>query len=99
MLPEDHYQTPSHSRQNEYPTDMVIEIQRQLIIDGQFDVAQDLDIALIREKFATKYDTEIADMLIYTVEQCWRQDFGEWSDVVASVYPQWAGCWSRACVR
>lgn len=54
-------------------------LESLLIQDGQFDVAQDLNIADVLRRSPNKYDLAIKQVLDYTIDIGLRKNYGEWS--------------------
>lgn len=63
MEKEDHRQTASYGSSREAREYRAV--QKELIEQGKFREAVEMDISDIREKFGNKYDTAIAEMLDY----------------------------------
>jgi RHS repeat-associated protein len=76
-----HRQTPTHGGNPTLGAVTVMNrmLQRLLIQEGQFDVAQDLGLAELRKEHGKRYDKHIVETLDYTVSQGLRQDYGEFS--------------------
>lgn len=66
MTPADHRQTASWGRGEEAKA--YREKQKQLIEQGRFKEAQQMDVDDIRSNFGDKYDREISQMQDYTNE-------------------------------
>ena len=64
MKQEDHWLTKSWGSSKEAKA--YRKVQEELIKQGRFKEAQDMDIADVRKKFNDKYDKEIAEMEAYT---------------------------------
>jgi hypothetical protein len=71
MLSEDHWLTESWG--NSPAAQAYRQAQANLIAQGNFQAAQDMDVADVRSKFGRKYDAGIQQMLHYSRSKGYRQ--------------------------
>lgn len=77
LLTDDHAETETHGVQG-LEGALSRDLQKHLIDDGQFDVAQDLDIEGIVKRDPGVYNKEILQALDWSIELGLRPDYGEW---------------------